>query len=59
MSHTFNAQRGLVIVQTEIFGPTGSVILSLALDTGATGTMVNVAPLTTIGYHPSLVPGDR
>ena len=29
-----------------------------ALDTGATGAMVNVAPLATIGYDPSLVP-DR
>ena len=58
MRQTFNAQRGLVIVQTERFGPTGSIVLSLALDTGATGTMVNVAPLTTIGYDPSLAP-DR
>ena len=58
MSYPFNAQRGLVIVQTEIFGPSGSIVLRLALDTGATGTMINVAPLTTIGYDPSLAP-DR
>jgi len=58
VSYPFNAQRGLVIVQTEIFGPSGSIVLRLALDTGATGTMINVAPLTTIGYDPSLAP-DR
>lgn len=33
-------------------------MLRLGLDTGATGTMINVAPLTTIGYDPSLAP-DR
>jgi predicted aspartyl protease len=43
---------------TEIFGPSGSIVLRLALDTGATGTMINVAPLTAVGYDPSLVP-DR
>lgn len=58
MSYSFNAQRGLIIIQVELFGPSGSIVLRLALDTGATGTMVNVAPLTTIGYDPSLVP-DR
>ena len=58
MNHSFNAQRGLIIIQGELFGPSGSIVLRLALDTGATGTMVNVAPLTTIGYDPSLVP-DR
>ena len=58
MIYSFHAQRGLVIVQTEIFGPTGSIVLRLALDTGATMTMVNVVPLATIGYDPSLAP-DR
>jgi len=58
VSYSFNPQRGLVIVQAELFGPSGSIVLRLALDTGATGTMINVAPLTTIGYDPSLAP-DR
>ncbi len=58
MSYSFNPQRGLVVVQAELFGPSGSIVLRLALDTGATGTMINVAPLTTIGYDPSLAP-DR
>lgn len=58
MNYRFNAQRGLIVVQSEIQGPSGSIVLRLALDTGATGTMINVAPLTTIGYDPSLAP-DR
>lgn len=56
MSSPFNAKRGLVIVRTELFGPSGSIVVRLALDTGATGTMVNVGLLTTIGYDPSLSP---
>jgi len=58
VSYPFNPERGLVVVQAEVFGPSGSIVLRLALDTGATGTMVNVAPLTAIGYDPSLAP-DR
>ncbi len=54
----FNAKRGLIIIRAELFGPTGSIVLRLALDTGATGTMVNVGLLTAIGYDPSLAP-DR
>ena len=56
MSYSFNAHRGLVIIPTEIVGPSGSIVLRLALDTGATATMMNVAPLTTVGYDPSLAP---
>ena len=58
MNYPFNAQRGLIVIQAEIQGPSGSIVLRLALDTGATGTMINVAPLITIGYDPSLTP-DR
>ena len=56
MSYAFNAHRGLVIIPTEVVGPSGSIVLRLALDTGATATMMNVAPLTTVGYDPSLAP---
>jgi len=56
VSYVFNPDRGLVVVQTEVFGPSGSMVLRLALDTGATGTLISVAPLTAIGYDPSLAP---
>ncbi len=58
MNFPFDSDNGLVIVYSEIIGPTGSIVLRLALDTGATGTMINVAPLATVGYDPSLAP-DR
>lgn len=58
MSFSFNPQHGLVIIHAELEGPSGSAILRLALDTGATSTAINVGMLVSIGYDPSLVP-DR
>ena len=56
MSFPFNAHQGLIVVHAEVFGPAASIVLRLALDTGATATMINVAPLVAIGYDPSLAP---
>lgn len=56
MSFPFDARRGLVIARAELFGPSGSIVLRLALDTGATDTMANIAPLAAVGYDPSLEP---
>jgi predicted aspartyl protease len=58
MSFPFEPQRGLIIVRAELWGPTGSAVLRLALDTGATSTIVNVGMLVSIGCDPALVP-DR
>ena len=56
MSYPFNAQRGLIVLQAELFGPSGSAVLRLALDTGATATLVNVGLLVALGYDPALAP---
>ena len=53
MSFTFNPKLGLVIVQLELSGPLGDVILSVALDTGATGTLINQSRLIYVGYDPA------
>ena len=58
MTYPFNARKGLVIVSCEIAGRTGNILLRLALDTGATGTLVSAGPLAAVGYDPSLSP-DR
>jgi predicted aspartyl protease len=52
----FDSQQGLIVVPTELWGPTGSVVLRLALDTGATATLVNIAMLVGVGYDPALAP---
>jgi predicted aspartyl protease len=56
MSYPFAPQRGLVIARTEIHGPTGAAFLRLALDTGATSTVINVSLLVALGYDPALSP---
>ena len=58
MSYPFDDSQGVVVVPAELFGPSGSVVLHLAVDTGATHTMINVALLAFAGYDPSLAP-DR
>ncbi len=39
MSIPFDPQHRLVIVRAAVDGPSGSAVLRLALDTGATGTV--------------------
>lgn len=58
MSFPFNSQQGLIIVHAVLWGPAGCGVLQLALDTGATDTVVNAGILVTLGYDPALVP-DR
>ena len=58
MSAQFDPQQGLIIVSAELWRPRGSGVLRLALDTGATGTVVNVGMLVALGYDPALAP-DR
>jgi predicted aspartyl protease len=55
---SFDPRYGLIIVQAELWGPAGSAVLRLALDTGATSTMANVGLLVALGYDPALAP-DR
>jgi predicted aspartyl protease len=46
----FDPRQGLILVQAEVSGPAGSALLRLALDTGATRTVVNNGVLVAIGY---------
>ena len=57
MSVPFAPQSGLIIVGGTVEGPSGSAVLRLALDTGATGTVINVGMLVALGYDPALAPG--
>ena len=51
MSIPFHPQHGLVIVQAAVEGPSGSAVLRLALDTGATGTVINVGMRVALGQE--------
>ncbi|MBV9122454.1 MAG: hypothetical protein JO112_03700 [Planctomycetes bacterium] len=56
MSFPFNPYQGLVFVDAEVTGPSGIANLQLALDTGATSSCFNIAPLVGLGYDPALFP---
>jgi predicted aspartyl protease len=58
MSFAFDARRGPIIVSAEVIGPGRPVVVRLALDTGATRTLLNVAVLVAAGYDPAAAP-DR
>ncbi len=57
MSTPFNPTQGLVIVTARVWGPTGDTYARLALDTGATYSMIRTAKLVSIGYEPATSPG--
>jgi predicted aspartyl protease len=58
MNFPFEPDEGLVIVKAELTGPSATAVVRLALDTGATSTLINAAILTSLGYDPAKSP-DR
>jgi predicted aspartyl protease len=50
VSQHFNAARGLIVIPVEVEGSALSLVLRLALDTGATSTMLNQSRLLKMGY---------
>ena len=57
-SFNFDSEDGLIIIPTRLWGPKGDTIVRLALDTGATGSMINWDLIVLIGYDPAAV-SDR
>lgn len=52
----FDPKEGLIVTPTRLWGPIGDIIVRLALDIGATGSMVNWDILVFLGYDPAIVP---
>ena len=52
VSFAFSARQGLILVRAEVTGPLGSAVLRLALDTGATRTVLHSRALASLGYNP-------
>ncbi len=53
MTFPFDRSEGLILVNARISGTIGEFRLVLALDTGATSTVINVDPLVAAGYDPA------
>ncbi len=56
MSLSFNPKEGLIVVPTRLWGPNGDTLVRLALDTGATGSVLNWEVVVLLGYDPATVP---
>jgi len=54
MSDQFDSRDGLILVRVKLWGPDGDTVLTLALDTGATDTLIGIGPLVTVGCDPVL-----
>ena len=52
MSLPFTPGQGLIVVPVKLWGPGGTLIVRLVLDTGATTTFVRQSRLERIGYTP-------
>src|SRR5438477_6432258 len=53
MSILFSADSGPILLSARLRGPRGESFAQLALDTGATTTLVNVEKLVSIGLDPA------
>ncbi|HJT77091.1 MAG TPA: aspartyl protease family protein [Gemmataceae bacterium] len=56
MTFPFSPHRGLIVVGAEVEGPLRSVALRLALDTGATRSVISKDLLVAAGYDPAHAP---
>jgi predicted aspartyl protease len=59
MNFSFDPSKGLVAVQVRLWGPRGRTVIRLALDTGASETLVNWDIAVLLGYDPSASPTRR
>jgi predicted aspartyl protease len=53
MKAGFDAKQGLVVVEAELTGPHRAIFLWLAVDTGATSTVIDADHLRVVGYDPA------
>lgn len=53
MSVAFDPTRSLIVVPATVEGPVGRSVVKMALDTGATKTVIRTAILTALGYDPA------
>jgi len=58
VSHRFDPQERLIVVPVRLSGPAGDTVVRLALDTGASSTLVNTAVMVLLGYD-SATASDR
>ena len=53
MKRSFDASRPLVVTQVLLVGPSDEMTIDMAIDTGATTTLIGWDALEFVGYHES------
>ncbi len=53
MTYPFDPRAKLVIAPTRLWGATGDIVVNLAVDTGATRTLINWDVIVFLGYDPA------
>jgi len=53
LSHKFDPRRPLIIARVKLFGPSKDVMIDMALDTGATSSLIGWHALQIVGYDAS------
>ena len=53
MRTRFEPNQRLIVIPAEVAGPSGHATVRLALDTGATTTLINTNVLVALGYDPA------
>jgi predicted aspartyl protease len=55
LKYQFDPKAGIILVKTKVSGPSGDAIVNLALDTGATWTLVSWETAVLLGYDPASI----
>jgi predicted aspartyl protease len=55
LRYPFDSKAGIILVKTKVYGPGGDAIVNLALDTGATWTLVSWETAVLVGYDPASI----
>jgi predicted aspartyl protease len=55
LKYQFDPKAGIILVKTKVYGPGGDTIVNLALDTGATWTLISWETASLVGYDPASI----
>jgi predicted aspartyl protease len=55
LKYRFDPKAGIILVKTKVSGPRSDAIVNLALDTGATWTLISWETAVLVGYDPASI----
>jgi len=52
VSYKFDPRRQLIVARAKLLGPSGDIVVQMALDTGASSSLIGWHALQLVGYDP-------